>query len=641
MSKPNAFGIGHLLTCGVICCALLSPVWASAEEQFWQLAMKDAELRDVVQEMSSVLGTTVVLDPRVQGRVTVISEQALDREGVRRLFYSVLDAHGFTIIDQGDRLLILPAADAKARPTHSLDEPAPAEAFVTQVIELNASVAADLAGLLRPLVSSNGYVGPSASANALIITDTAANTQRIADIVRQLDAGTRYGHSMVELKHGLASDIAKVIEKSLDKKTTGASSQVIADLSSNRLVILGSDGARKRLSALARSLDTPASAQQENSRVLRLRHSDAKQLAEVLAAVGQGMKQETALAGATQKASSREVMVAADESQNALVIMADPAQVRTLENIVRQLDQPRSQVLIHAAIVEISGDIVETLGVQWGVNTGGSQGGITFPGTGIQIGAMASSDIKMPEGAVLQVGSDRFNALISALASDTNNNVLSTPSLLTLDNQEAEILVGQNVPFKTGSYSGAGNSSEGPFTTVTRQDIGISLKIKPHINEGSSLRLEVAQENSEIAPSLQGVDSTDLITNKRALKSTILAEDGEIIVIGGLIKDSVRTQVSGVPLLRSIPYLGALFRWNKDSHTKTNLMVFLRPTIVRSRHDSREISENRYNALRNLSKPTSKDSNSLLLPSDPHQLFEGTMQDPATVDLRTPKAGRP
>ena len=641
MSKPKAFGIGHLLTCGVICGALLSPVLASADDQYWQLAMKDAELRDVVQEMSSVLGTTVVLDPRVQGRVTVISEQALDREGVRRLFYSVLDAHGFSIIDQGDRLLILPAADAKARPTHSPGSQAPAEAFVTQVIELNASVAADLAGLLRPLVSSNGYVGPSASANALIITDTAANTQRIADIVRQLDAGTRYGHSRVELKHGLASDIAKVIEQSLDKKTTGASSQVIADLSSNRLVILGSDAVRKRLSALARSLDTPANAQQENSRVLRLRHSDAKQLAEVLAAVGQGMKQETALAGATQKASSREVMVAADESQNALVIMADPAQVRTLENIVRQLDQPRSQVLINAAIVEISGDIVETLGVQWGVNTGGSQGGITFPGTGIQIGAMASSDIKMPEGAVLQVGGDRFNALISALASDTNNNVLSTPSLLTLDNQEAEILVGQNVPFKTGSYSGAGNSSEGPFTTVSRQDIGISLKIKPHINEGSSLRLEVAQENSEIAPSLQGVDSTDLITNKRALKSTILAEDGEIIVIGGLIKDSVRTQVSGVPLLRSIPYLGALFRWNKDTHTKTNLMVFLRPTIVRSRHDSREISEKRYNALRNLSKPASKDGNSLLLPGDPHQLFEGSLQDPAAVDLRAPEAGRP
>lgn len=640
MTKPTAFGIGHFLACGAVSIVLLLQPSAHADGRYWQLAMKDAELRDVVQEMSSVLGATVVLDPRVQGRVTVVSDEALDREGVRRLFYSVLDAQGFSIIDEGDRLLIIPAADAKSRAGQNSTDTEPAQAFVTRVVELNDSVAADLAGLLRPLVSSNGYIGPSVSANALIITDTAANTRRILDIVRQLDAGTRYGHSLVELKHGLASDIAKVMEQSLDKKATGASSQVIPDMSGNRLVILGSEAARKRLSTLARTLDTPTNPRQENSRVIRLRHSDAKQLAEVLEAIGQGMKQETALAGAAQSANSRDVMVAADESQNALVIMADPARVRALESIVRELDQPRSQVLIHAAIVEISGDIVETLGVQWGANTGSAQGAITFPGTNLQIGGWSASNGQLPEGAALQIGGDRFSALISALASDTNNNVLSTPSLLTLDNQEAEILVGQNVPFKTGSYTGPGDDSQNPFTTVTRQDIGISLKIKPHINDGSSLRLEVEQENSEIAPSLQGVDSTDLITNKRALKSTILAEDGEIIVIGGLIKDSVRTQVSGVPLLRSIPYLGALFRWNKDTHSKTNLMVFLRPTIVRSKHDIREFSDNNYNALRHLSQPASKEGRGLL-PVDPHQMFDPNQQAPATVDLRPSKAARP
>ena len=638
MIRPNVFGIGRLLLCCAVLSIALFPSGVVAEEPHWQLAMKDAELRDVVQEMSTVLGATVVLDPRVQGRITVMSEAPLDREGVRELFYAVLDAHGFAIVDQGDRLLIIPAAEAKAR----AGNPEGADqTFVTQVIELNASVATDLAGLLRPLVSANGYVGPSASANALIITDTASNTRRIADLVRQLDGGTRHDYSVVPLRHALASDVAKVMQQSLDKKSTGPVSQVIADASANRLVILGNKKVRERLSKLAKSLDTVPTQQSDNSRVIRLRHSDAKQLAEVLETVAQGMQQETALAGAAQKASVSEVMVAADESQNALVIMADPAKVRNLESIVRQLDQPRSQVLIHAAIVEISGDIVDTLGVQWGVNRGSAQGGITFPGTNIQIGAMAGDTPQLPEGAVLQLGGDRFNALISALASDTNNNVLSTPSLLTLDNQEAEILVGQNVPFKTGSYTGTGEGSQNPFTTVTRQDIGISLKIKPHINDGSSLRLEVAQENSELAPSLQGVDSTDLITNKRALKSTILAEDGEIIVIGGLIKDSVRTQVSGVPLLRDIPFLGALFRWNKDTHTKTNLMVFLRPTIVRSKNDIREISEDRYNALRNLSQPSAKDSNSLLLPSDPHQMFDGNLQDPDAVDLRRPKAVRP
>ena len=637
MTRPNVFGIGRLLLCSVVLSTALVQSEALADEPYWQLAMKDAELREIVQEMSSVLGATIVLDPRVQGRITVMSEAPLDREGVRELFYAVLDAHGFAVVDQGDRLLIIPAAEAKARAGNPDGSD---QAFVTQVIELNASVAADVAGLLRPLVSTNGYVGPSASANALIITDTASNTRRIAELVRQLDGGTRHDYSVVELRHAQASDVAKVMQQSLGKKAEGPSSQVIADASANRLVILGNKPVRERLSKLAHSLDTKPTQQSENSRVIRLRHSDAKQLAEVLETVAQGMQQDTALAGATQKASTSEVMVAADEGQNALVIMADPAKVRSLESIVRQLDQPRSQVLIHAAIVEISGDIVNTLGVQWGVNSGSAQGGITFPGTNIQVGALAGPNPALPEGAVLQLGGDRFNALISALASDTNNNILSTPSLLTLDNQEASILVWQNVPLKSSTQNSSGNN-DNPFTTFTRQDIGISLKIKPHINEGSLLRLEVEQENSELAPSLQGVDSTDLITNKRTLKSTILAEDGEIIVIGGLIKDSVHTQVSGVPLLRDIPYLGALFRWSRDEHTKTNLMVFVRPTIVRSKHDIREISEDRYNALRNLSQPSSKDTNSLLLPSDPHQMFDGNLQDPNTVDLRRPKAARP
>ncbi|WP_278938360.1 type II secretion system secretin GspD [Pseudomonas helleri] len=637
MTRPNVFGIGRLLLCSVVLSTALVQSEALADEPYWQLAMKDAELREIVQEMSSVLGATIVLDPRVQGRITVMSEAPLDREGVRELFYAVLDAHGFAVVDQGDRLLIIPAAEAKARAGNPDGSD---QAFVTQVIELNASVAADVAGLLRPLVSTNGYVGPSASANALIITDTASNTRRIAELVRQLDGGTGHDYSVVELRHAQASDVAKVMQQSLGKKAEGPSSQVIADASANRLVILGNKPVRERLSKLAHSLDTKPTQQSENSRVIRLRHSDAKQLAEVLETVAQGMQQDTALAGATQKASTSEVMVAADEGQNALVIMADPAKVRSLESIVRQLDQPRSQVLIHAAIVEISGDIVNTLGVQWGVNSGSAQGGITFPGTNIQVGALAGPAPALPEGAVLQLGGDRFNALISALASDANNNILSTPSLLTLDNQEASILVGQNVPLKSSTQNSSGNN-DNPFTTFTRQDIGISLKIKPHINEGSLLRLEVEQENSELAPSLQGVDSTDLITNKRTLKSTILAEDGEIIVIGGLIKDSVRTQVSGVPLLRDIPYLGALFRWSRDQHTKTNLMVFVRPTIVRSNHDIREISEDRYNALRNLSQPSSKDTNSLLLPGNPNQMFDGNLQDPNTVDLRRPKADRP
>jgi general secretion pathway protein D len=623
----GAHALRTLLVCAVLATPLLNrPV--HAEEQRWRLAMNQAELRDIVEEISAILGTTVVLDPRVSGRVTVMSRQALDREGVRRLFYSVLDAHNFTVIDEGDRILITPVADVKTRAGQSANEHATPAQFITQVIELNTSSAADLSALIRPLVSANGYLGPSVSANALVITDTGANVKRIAQVVRQLDGGQQDQHAVVALRFAQASDVATVIESSLGKRNVDSLIQVLADVRTNRLIVIGPLAVRQRLTELIRQLDVPATASLDTARVIRLRHSDAKQLAQVLESMGQTRKAPTAIGSGKEAATATPFMLKADESQNALVLIAEPAQVRTIENIVRELDQPRAQVLIHAAIVEISGDIADAVGVQWGLSTGDAKGFINFPGTDIPIVGGLKFDEKKsaPDGAILQLGGDRFGALISALASNTRSNLLSTPSLLTLDNQQAEIIVGQNVPFKTGSYSTNSSGADNPFTTVERKDVGISLKIKPYINEGSTLRLEVEQEVSDIAPSVSGIDSSDLITNKRALKSTILADDGEIIVIGGLIRDSVRTQKSGVPLLRDIPYVGALFRWSRDTQTKSNLMVFLRPTIVRSREDLSGISQQRYDTLRDLSQPKAGESNSLLLPAEARHLFE-----PATV----------
>lgn len=609
-----------------------------AEEARWQLAMNHAELREVVGEVSAILGETIILDPRVSGRITVMSREALDREGVRRLFYSVLDAHNFTVIDEGERILIAPVAEAKTQAGAHSATVTPSQ-FTTRVVNLHFSVAADIAGLVRPLVSTDGYLGPSASANALVVTDTVANVQRITRVVQELDSGTSRNHVVLQLRHAQAADIAPIMEASGGKRDGAAAGIVIADARSNRLVIVGASATRQRLADLARTLDVPAAASQDNARVIRLRHSNAKQLAEVLHAVGQDKQVSQTVPGVREKRSDASFKVEADESQNALVLIAEPAQIRTIEHIVSELDQPRAQVLIHAAIVEISGDISEALGVQWGLNSGSVTGSINFPGTDIPLvgGGASEGTENAPEGAVLRLGSDRFSALISALASNTRSNLLSTPSLLTLDNQEAEIIVGQNVPFKTGSYATNGNGADNPFTTVERKDVGISLKIKPFINEGSTLRLEVEQEVSDIAPSVSGVDSSDLITNKRALKSTILADDGEIIVIGGLIRDSVRTQESGVPLLRSIPYLGALFRWTRDTQTKSNLMVFLRPTIVRSKEDLAGVSRKRYDTLRELSKPGARQSNSLLLPREPGHLFE-PQAEASLTDLRRQQA---
>ncbi|AFK69079.1 type II secretion system protein GspD [Pseudomonas putida SJTE-1] len=587
-------------------CLTLNCSLALAEAPTWQLAMSDADVREVVREVGAILDQTIILDPRVQGRITVLSSEALDREGIRRLFYSVLNAQGFAAVNDGDRLLVLPASEAKAWANQQV-EAIPA-AFTTRVFNLSGSVAADLAGLLRPLVSSSGYIGPSSSANALVVTDSAANLDRLEHLVLQLDSGQRHDHELVSLRQARADAVFPVVEAAAGGPDSGV--RVLVDTGGNRLLILGPAKSRQRMAQLTRSLDVPAPATSQNWRVVRLQHSNAEQLAEVLGEVGKRLD-GTPGTNTPGVDITGEAIVKADASQNALVLLGEPQTLASVEQIILQLDQPRAQVLIHAAIVEVSGSIEEALGVQWGMDKGGLKGGITYSESGATLADLLGKEAKLPGGAALAIGSDRFAALVSALASNSRSNLLSTPSLLTLDNQEAQILVGQNVPFKTGSYVTPGSGSENPFTTVERKDIGISLKVRPHINEGNSLRLEVEQESSEIAPSAA---ENDLITNKRTLKSTILASDGEIIVIGGLIKDSVRQVERGVPLLSRIPWVGGLFRWRSDSQEKTNLMVFLRPTILRSQAERVEAGGRAYEGLRNADDST--------LPEDARRMFD-------------------
>ncbi|WP_343597622.1 type II secretion system secretin GspD [Pseudomonas sp.] len=574
--------------------------------------MSDADVRDVVREVGAILDQPIILDPRVQGRITVLSSERLDREGIRRLFYSVLNAHGFAAVIDDERLLVLPASEAKAWASQQLDG-IPA-AFTTRVFSLQGSLAADLAGLLRPLVSSNGYIGPSSSANALVVTDSVANLERLAGLVVQLDSGQRHDYQVVALRHGQASELLPVVEAA-----AGAESgvRILADTRSNRMLVLGPAQSRQRLAQLIGSLDVPTPQASQNWRVVRLQHSNAEQLAEVLAEVGGRLDGKPTAERKGFDSLPEKAAVKADINQNALVLLGEPEVLSGLEKIIRQLDQPRAQVLIHAAIVEVSGSISEALGLQWGVDRGSLKGGISFPDSGASLPALLGGEA-LPAGAALAIGSDRFAALVSALASNTHSNLLSTPSLLTLDNQEAQILVGQNVPFKSGSYATPGSGADNPFTTIERKDIGISLKIRPYINEGSSLRLEVEQESSELAPSTL---ENDLITNKRTLKSTILAADGEIIVIGGLIKDSVRAEQRSVPLLGSLPLIGGLFRWQRDIDEKTNLMVFLRPTILRSQQQLTEAGQRAYQDVRGPGAPS--------LPDDVQGLFDTPVSVPA------------
>ena len=611
---------------------------SSQQEERWTINLKNADIREFIDQVAEITGETFIVDPRVKGQVSVLSKTPLTLSEVYQLFLSVMSTHGFSVVTQGDQARVIPNAEAKAEANSGGAAPGKLE---TRLIQVQQGSVAELIPLIRPLVPQYGHLAAVTSANALIISDRSANIARIEDLIRQLDQKGSNDYSVVNLQHAWVMDAAELLNNAMLRgQAKGSSgSQVIADARSNRLIILGPPAARAKLVGMAQLMDTPTT-RSANTRVIRLRHNDAKALAETLGQISEGLKNP---AGGETSGQQQNIMIRADESLNALVLYAEPEVVATLEEIVRQLDVPRAQVLVEAAIVEISGDISEAVGVQWAIDARGDSGGLggsNFSNTGLSVGTVLSA-IKnnvippnLPDGAIVGIGNSDFGVLITALSANSNFNLLSTPSLLTLDNQKAEILVGQNVPFQTGSYTTDAAGANNPFTTVERQDVGVKLKVIPHINDGATLRLEIDQEISSLAPTATTASgATDLITNKRSIKSTVLAEDGQIVVLGGLIQDDVTQSVSKVPLLGDIPWLGALFRSTKDVHTKRNLMVFLRPMIIRDATGLAAISGKKYSDIRILGAD-GNDKIPNVLPRTPGQLFDG--QGGAAVDLRQP-----
>ncbi|MGX5725769.1 type II secretion system secretin GspD [Metapseudomonas otitidis] len=610
---------------------------SSSQQDSWTINLKDADIREFVDQVADITGQTFIVDPRVKGQVSVVSKAPLSLSEVYQLFLSVMATHGFTVITQGDQARIIPNAEAKAEAGSGPEAP---DTLETRVIQVQHAPVTELIPLIRPLVPQYGHLAAVTSANALIISDRAANIARIEDLMRQLDQKGDRDYTVLNLQNAWVMDAAEVLNNAVTRgqaKGTNAA-QVIADSRTNRLIIVGPPSARAKLVSLAQSLDTPT-ARSANTRVIRLRHNDAKALATTLGEISEGLKSPE---GTEQKGKPQNILIRADESLNALVLLAEPDTVNALEDIVRQLDVPRAQVMVEAAIVEISGDISDALGVQWAVDARGRTGGMggaNFANTGLSVGTVlkAIQDKKvpdsLPDGAIIGVGTDHFGALVTALSANSKSNLLSTPSLLTLDNQKAEILVGQNVPFQTGSYTTGSTGASNPFTTIERKDIGVTLKVTPHINEGATLRLEIEQEISSIAPAATvSKDAVDLITNKRSIKSTILAEDGQVIVLGGLIQDDITSTDSKVPLLGDIPLLGRLFRSTKDSHVKRNLMVFLRPTVVRDRAGLAALSGKKYSDIRVLGDQDPQRNRPSILPAEPVQLFDG--QGTPAIDLR-------
>jgi general secretion pathway protein D len=611
------------------------------------LNFQQADLQAVVKAMAQMTGRNMLIDPRVRGQVTIVSSKPMPIAAAYQVFLSALKAQGFTAVEgPSGSVRIVPVAEAKASAPVN-EQPGPpggGEQVVTQVVIGQHVAVAQLQNVLRPLMSPTSQLSVYEPANALVITDYADNVRRLLRIIERVDLPTSSDVTVVPVQYASVVDLAElVVRLSATGVTTpggapgappsqvaagGDRFSVVADTRTNS-ILLRSDipGRIEQLRTLIAKLDVPARAT-GSTRVIYLKHAEAMKLVEVLRgmlAATPGAPGAPAAPGVPGRPGgapgSAPSLIQADEATNSIIVNASDTVYNNLRTVIEQLDIRRAQVYVEALIAEMNADRTDELGFQWAGVTGVGQasvGGFTnflgaSPSLAAAVAAPAAAaaaangltvavlgkSITLPNGTTVQ----SLGALARAVTSNQLGNILSTPNLLTLDNYQAKIIVGQNVPFVTGSFTtpvAAATPAGGavnPFQTIERKDVGLTLRIKPQISEGSTVRLEIYQEVSDIAPSLL-TGASDLITNKRSIETKVVVDDGATIVLGGLIQNTLNETTQGVPFLSEIPILGALFRFKSQEKKRTNLMIFLRPVIVRAPEDAYRVTVDRYDYLR-------------------------------------------
>ncbi|WP_258580294.1 type II secretion system secretin GspD [Acinetobacter baumannii] len=678
---------------------LIATVSSSAYAQTWKINLRDADLTAFINEVADITGKNFAVDPRVRGNVTVISNKPLNKDEVYDLFLGVLNVNGVVAIPSGNTIKLVPDSNVKNSgiPYDSRNR-VRGDQIVTRVIWLENTNPNDLIPALRPLMPQFAHMAAIAGTNALIVSDRAANIYQLENIIRNLDGTGQNDIEAITLQSSQAEEIITQLEAmsatGASKDFSGARIRIIADNRTNRILIKGDPQTRKRIRHMIEMLDVPSADRLGGLKVFRLKYASAKNLSEILQGLvtGQAVSSSNnsnnssnssnpinSLIGNNQNSGSNTsgssgtsistpainlngnsnssnqnnitsfnqngVSIIADNAQNSLVVKADPQLMREIESAIQQLDVRRQQVLIEAAIIEVSGKDADQLGVQWALgdinsgiglinftNAGSSLASLAAgyltggaAGLGSAIGAGSSIALgKYKEGA--DGSRQLYGALIQALKENTASNLLSTPSIVTMDNEEAYIVVGQNVPFVTGSVT-TNSTGINPYTTVERKDVGVTLKVIPHIGENGTVRLEIEQEVSNVQAS-KG-QAADLITNKRAIKTAVLAEHGQTVVLGGLVSDDVEFNRQGIPGLSSIPYLGRLFRSDTRSNTKRNLLVFIHPTIVGDSNDVRRLSQQRYNQLYSLQLAMDKNGNFAKLPEQVDDIYNQKMTPPS------------
>ncbi|MDE0490554.1 type II secretion system secretin GspD [Psychrobacter sp. A3] len=654
--------------CRPLCLAI--PLWAAstglASAESWKVNLQDADIKAFINEVATITNQNFVLDPRINGNVTVISNKALSRDEIYQLFLSVMQVNGIAAIDSGTTVKLVPDNVAKQSGVAvDLRGDSVGESLATRVIYLTNTQAAEVLGVIRPLMPQSAHAAAVPGVNALVLSDRADSLNQLTALIRDLDSNVNDSLRVIPLRHvdseRMMELISALVSSAGSGQAQGGSNQlkVIADSASDRLLVKGSPEMIAKVQEMVNQLDTTPSRRLSGLRVFRLKYASASHIAEMLrgllanqsinsagatstlesaslndaSSAGAGLSSaandtstnstaasalSSAGAGAgSASASGRPFSIIADETQNAVIVNAAPELMFEIEDAVNQLDSRRAQVLIQAAIVEVSGDDATQLGVQWALgNANSGYGVVNFNNVGASATSLAAaalaggSSISAAAGSIAgalvgigdsskdsQGNTQFYGAILQALDSTTSANLLSMPSILTLDNEKASILVGQNVPFVTGSYTTSGNSSTNPFQTIDRQDIGINLNVIPHIGDNGTVRLEVSQEVSSVVPGSTG-NASGLITNKSLINTTILADDQQTIALGGLMRDNTTTRQQKVPGLGNVPVLGRLFRSDNDSTQKSNLIIFLQPTILRDGGAVASVTERKYNQMR-------------------------------------------
>lgn len=600
------------------------------------LNFQGADINALISLVSQVTGKSFIVDPRVKGKVTLVSGVGLPADKLYEIFLSVLEVSNFAAIQSGEVIKILPKNLVKQHPTPTSDSPSGSDEQITHIVTLEHASAVELLPILRPLLPPTDHIAPHAGSNTLILTGTAANISRTLAMIDRMDTPTRgVDIRVLYLKHADATRLSQIIGQTLsslnaESARTGqpvANVSVQVDEGLNALIVQARDSEFPIIQALIDQLDVERP-EGGDTHVIYLKFAQSTELATLLSGLQQPAAQDES--GAVVRP---EVNIQADEQSNALVINADQQSFEEIKAVIEKLDIRRAQVFVETIIAEVSVNKESEIGVDWNVNEKTSDGGdATFSTNfsesagGVKLGYIDRFFTNL-SGAIVP----NLDVVLTALRGDANSNIISTPNLLTLDNESAEIIVGQEVPFVTGSFTSEATTTNvvpdgdggavgvvNPFQTIERKDVGLTLRITPQINEGNTIRLEIEQEVSTVSPTtVQG--ASDLITDKRQINATVQVDDQQIIVLGGLIRDDSVDTHEWVPVLGKIPLLGLLFRKKSKSAVKRNLMVFLRPKIIRTPEDLALLTKERYEFIRN-EEAEGQQETRRLLPDDPPQL---------------------